>query len=421
MKTLIFLILIFISFNSQAAGIRWTDHYPFHKPDNVKVGEYISKYDGVYNNGTNAFLRGKHNVTVDDIPLSFNEFRKLLPNGIAGIGMALVKGVGPSLVSGLVGLVWDEALKRWRVFLEGQPVQGSGVTGQQACMTEPINQIKYDTAGNACVRTCRYTGMLESPWQFSNNQTNTSYNTVCAGHSPAYSSTYTRTAYVPPAPQYRDATDSEILNALNQYLANIGNLVSFINKLINDYNKLQDIYNISTRDYATGPSTLNKSNTHVNTGPDGQKSVTETSTYNLTYNNNNITIDKTLTTTTVFPDNSTTTVTDVSSGGTGTDYLPPNESVPSDICKDNPEILACWGAGTIEEQDIPEIDKSLSISSEKTSAGSCPASIQFTVRGHTYTVSWAPVCTFASTLRPLVILLAWLTSGIFVFYTLSRA
>jgi hypothetical protein len=45
---------------------------------------------------------------------------------------------------------------------------------------------------------------------------------------------------------------------------------------------------------------------------------------------------------------------------------------------------------------------------------SCPADVPFTVMGRSFAISWAPVCSFGSMIRPLVIAMGWLAAAFIV-------
>lgn len=427
MKILFALVLLIVSINAQAAGIRWRDHYPFHKPDRVVVGEYLGRYEGPAGVGGTGYLKGKSLVAVDGVQTGFNSFRFIPLPDLAGIGLSLVKRLGPAMiVSTLAPLIWDAAQGIWVKLNSNQNYNSGNVYNGTPCLTTPIDHVVIGNDGSACTKRCYCQG-LSSPWVQRNSATNDSENRTGLCVSRGCSSLNWPVVWArnpPPAyePTTTPATDADILAALNNYLSDLNNFMDFINKL--DLNGLlQAVYNASNPHHLDGPASTTRSNTVVSNGPDGQTTTQTDYQYNYTYNDYSVTLQLEETVTVTHPDNTTTTTTNIYEGTSsgGDNDSPPDSSNPADICAENPEIMACWGAGTIEEQDIPEIDKSLTISSEKTSAGSCPASIQFTVRGHSYTVSWEPLCTFASTIRPLVILMAWLTAGIFVFYTLSRA
>lgn len=429
MKIIISLFIVLFSLNVEAAGIRWRDHYPFHKPDRVVVGEYIGKYDGPFNEGGTGYLKGQSLVKVDNLSTPFNTFRYISIPDLAGLGMSLVKRLGPMMLLGSLGsLVWDEISDYWKKLNDqDHSYVGGSVADGTACNSTGIGHVVVGSNGTACKKVCRC-ARPESPWAWKNNATWDSANrygactNMCGSPNPYWPEIWVRTS---PAydPGYVPATDSDILNALMNYLNNINNWLDFINKL-DAQNMIQTIIDAATPHHMNGPDTTSRTENSSSTGPDGTTLTSKHYQYSYTYNNYSVSLILTITTTITYPDNSTKTTVDTYqpvTGGGGTDDPPPDQVIDSDICKENPEILACWGAGTIEDQTIPEVDKPLTISSEKTSAGTCPSPITFTVRGHIYSVSWQPICTFASTLRPLVILLAWLTAGIFVFYTLSRA
>lgn len=434
----IFLVLLLILPWSAFAGIRWTDTYPFHRPNGVSVSGVQSTFSGVLSDAERALLKGDIRAVVDDSLLNFNAFKNITRSDVASLGLGLVKGVGPSmLIASLVPLVWNELLKIWEKPNPNNPIPYSGslYNNNSACMTTPIGAILYGTDGSACTRTCQSPPhpAMPAPWSGLNNQTDSSYNHDCPksilgpGYEGQYfiSHTWRRMGYIPVNQPNVPATDAEILAALMNYLADINKFIDFINKLI-ARDKGQDVYNSSDPDHLTGPALLTRTSTVTSTGPDGQTTVQTTNKYDITYPSNSVSITRTITVTTTGPDGIPRTVVTVQppttspGGGGGGGDTPPPVTEQLDICVEHPEIIACGVGGTVEDITLPTQEKPMSLSSEKTSVGTCPADISFTVRGHAFVVSWSPVCTFASSIRPLVILIAWLTAGIFVFFTLSR-
>ena len=429
--TLLLLLLTIIVFNdSHAAGIRWTDRYPFYKPDNVLVGEYISKFDRTGNYGGQAKLKGTVEATIDGNPFSFNSFKNLPIGDIAALGLSLVKRVGPAMVVGsLAPLIWDEVAKLWQKNQSPDVQNGFSIDHNNAtavCHDIAIDTVKFAANGSACTKKCICQQMDEPPWNSAGwavwDTANFEYchtNKGCAyGYWPRIWFRYS--GYVS-APFYVPVTDGEILSALQNDLSDVSNLVAFIAKLI-EKGLAQDVFNTSIFDHLEGPSSFTTTSSSTSTGPSGQTSVNTQNTYNISYNTNTVTITKTTTTTTTNPDNSTETHTVVNNPSTGvTNPLETPETPETDVCKLHPEILACATQGTIDDADLPEDDKTFSMTSEMSSAGQCPPDIQLSYMGKSFVVKWTLVCNFATMLRPLVLILATLSAGLFTFFVISRA
>lgn len=87
-----------------------------------------------------------------------------------------------------------------------------------------------------------------------------------------------------------------------------------------------------------------------------------------------------------------------------------------DYCKKHPDSVGCLEAGTPNEEGaLPTVDKSLISSITPVSvggSGSCPAPLSLP-KGLSY--SFQPTCDFVSALKPIVLISAWLISGLIVF------
>ena len=85
-----------------------------------------------------------------------------------------------------------------------------------------------------------------------------------------------------------------------------------------------------------------------------------------------------------------------------------------DVCKANPDILACQKYGEIkeppklEEQRIPMSFQPYGSSR----GGSCPAPRQASFFGRSLTISYQPICDFATMIRPLIIALAYFSAAL---------
>lgn len=92
----------------------------------------------------------------------------------------------------------------------------------------------------------------------------------------------------------------------------------------------------------------------------------------------------------------------------------PDASMCSDICEEQPDLLQCLKVGEPgEEPDIQEQNKSVSsVTPYASGSGSCPATVALP-RGAEF--SYAPMCSFASGVRPIVLAIAWLLAGGMIF------
>lgn len=120
-----------------------------------------------------------------------------------------------------------------------------------------------------------------------------------------------------------------------------------------------------------------------------------------------------------------TAETDSAQGITDESHSPetPTQQTPedkkTDLCKDNPDILACQKLGEVPDaQPIVNDVVNLSLNKDSgwgASTGVCPAPRSFSVMNQTFSVAFTPICDFALMIRPLFIAFAWLSSVLIFF------
>lgn len=92
----------------------------------------------------------------------------------------------------------------------------------------------------------------------------------------------------------------------------------------------------------------------------------------------------------------------------------PKPEEQQQLCEKFPDILACQKLDTPEAQDLSREQVQISISplgGWGAEDAACPAPKTAMVMGREVSLSWQPVCDFATGLRPLVIALAWLSAA----------
>lgn len=83
------------------------------------------------------------------------------------------------------------------------------------------------------------------------------------------------------------------------------------------------------------------------------------------------------------------------------------------LCEKHPEILACQKLDTPDAKELAKEDISISISPVAgwgSDTAACPTPRSVMLAGKEVSISWQPVCDFATGLRPLVIAMAWLSA-----------
>lgn len=114
-----------------------------------------------------------------------------------------------------------------------------------------------------------------------------------------------------------------------------------------------------------------------------------------------------------------------SSATVNTSTVPANSPVPApapapqpapgstDQCVEFPDSLGCALLDRPSEEDLQTSNPSLSLTPVSMGgSGFCPAPLTATYLGHQVSFSFDPLCTYANSLRPLVLALAWLSAGV---------
>lgn len=209
------------------------------------------------------------------------------------------------------------------------------------------------------------------------------------------------------------ATDAQLENAITTALQAQPTLSGSVLDAALAY-KPAELALVTAPQTVTGPATVNggtKTSTKVETA--GTTTTTINTTYNLSYAGDVVTVTQTDVQTVTHPDSSTDTTTTTTSAPSG-DPPPPEEK--PDICKDHPEASGCAEFGEHDpEPDLQTEDRALSWVPALSAVGACPAPETATVHGQSISISWQPVCDLASGLRPVVLAVAWLSAGAFVF------
>lgn len=146
--------------------------------------------------------------------------------------------------------------------------------------------------------------------------------------------------------------------------------------------------------------------------------TTSTVTNNYTYGGTSVTQSSTTNVTTV--NNSTGAVTNNSSSTTS----PETKDAPLDLCKEHPEILACqkFTPDELTPVAVANTNRQLSINKDTgwgPENGTCPAPKTAVVMGVSLSMPFDLICQLATTIRPLIIGLAWLSAAL-TFFGLGR-
>ena len=91
------------------------------------------------------------------------------------------------------------------------------------------------------------------------------------------------------------------------------------------------------------------------------------------------------------------------------------ETAPSETqCDKYPNSLGCAELGTVDDITLPDETRSIAAIAPVSvgGAGSCPAPLTATFMGQTVSFSYDMPCQFATSLKPLILAIAWLSAGL---------
>lgn len=92
----------------------------------------------------------------------------------------------------------------------------------------------------------------------------------------------------------------------------------------------------------------------------------------------------------------------------------PKPQEQQSLCEKHPEILACQKLDEVKPEPLATEEVNIQIrpvAGFGPDVAQCPAPMAATIAGKPIEFSWAPVCSFAAGLRPIVIALAWLSAA----------
>lgn len=237
------------------------------------------------------------------------------------------------------------------------------------------------------------------------------------------------TATVPPVP-YVPLPDAEMDAAITDGINGIGNGIAGGVPVFTEAMMMPSVIPWASAypefsATATGPETVPLSDTTTSTSSPAGVATTHTVAEAVpAYGMGTVAVPVRTTTTTT--DASGATSTSVATSAATQPAAPPEskpaEPVPQvEVCPPGSTASGCSPLGTADPPpaDLPPltITPVLSVSSV---SGSCPAAMNFSHSGQTFSLSWQPICDFASNVRLIIIALAYLSAGIFVFASLRN-
>lgn len=359
-----------------------------------------------------------------------------IPRGAVGrAGGAALKFLGPvgaiTTAITLGQLVWDAGLGEWVLPSPGYDAQGDGFQNGYYWMRSHSSTAKYESGLAACVAEStqvnqyndfRYNSAEHGDCKHATNghwYQNWARKIACpANPDSSYPATCSPGGLNPPT---IPATDAQINQAVEDGIGTDSNKAANVARAAaeNGYPpQAEGTPEASGPASAPGPTSQT-----VSSGPAGQTIVNESVTYNISYAGDTVTIEQVVEQTTTAPDGQQTTTTTTnappppaSQPGGGVVAAPPPKE-PIDLCKEHPEIVACQTLGEAPvEPVIPQQTVNVFLGADPVS-GTCPADIMVPMPmglGST-PLSWQPICDGATGIRPIVLGLAMLSAGLFVF------
>lgn len=390
---------------------------PNNLPFNYSTGKYVGFGGGT---GGGASLNSTYEGRLAGALVPIQGARTIPASALARLGVRLAKASGPvGLGFTLADLVWDEVNLRWLKQEELETPQDSHYwysPGNDAC--PPSGTCSFTEAANAICSPP--TGLPGSVFVQVRTIGVDWVEVYCSrppntGVNEAFTMTVNRT----PTPRDLEmvpATDAEIQEAILSELVS-GSLGDGLAEKLHQFGLESELLHDAGPQHLSGPSSVQgPSSTSTTSGPAGQTTVTTNTTYYITYQGDTITITENITKTTVSPTGETTTEssTQIPTPEQGVE-VPPEDPQKTD-CEKFPDASGCQELGDPEDYDLQTEQRSVIWSQEGGAAGSCPADKPFSLPfGHSASLSWQPLCDFATGIRPFVIGLAWLSAGIFVF------
>jgi hypothetical protein len=373
----------------------------------VSVGKVASQtVSAAANNG--AKLYAMRSISVGNAAGELALTRAVPASSLIAAGRALARLAGPvglAIVGVQLGMwLWDEVEQRW--YQKTKVELGCWSSNGSSCIDVDADCAARQQGGVDSAVRVNYVSSTKA---------------VCQGFSPLYNWWYDKFTYsklvTGEGEQIVYPTDADLEQAVETAMNN-GTLHpheiaerALANNVPIDPEPLQ----------VTGPATLpGRSSTSVSTGPAGQTKTQTDTQYDLGYAGDKVSVGSQTTTTVTKPDGTTETTTDAEAG-TGNDVDDAEDpdtgsDDESEFCAKNPNSISCQELGDPDDVDLPEQESSVLWNQEGSAAGQCPSPMAASMGGQHVELSWEPTCDFARGIRPIVIGLAWLSAGIFLFY-----
>lgn len=388
----------------------------------------VARTASVATSGGAAALRASQLLGVGSASAALTLSRGVGLSNLALVARIAAGALGPVALGGLAltGVMW--AADHWALPSDPYPYP-SGTTANRNFYQDGFSGQACDALADHCSFSdvvsfwlAKEGAIYGGTWSFfSESRTGTCSTVGQCNHTITIKSgatTHTRLIYSngsdgPSAGTGAPATDAELENAITTALQAQPTLSGSVLDAALAHPAAEAAL-VTQPQTVTGPATVTgptTTSTKVETA--GTTTTTIATTYNFNYSGDVVTVTQTDVQTVTHPDSSTTTTTSSTAAPAGDP--PPPEDKP-DVCKDHPEASGCAEFGEHDpEPDLQTEDRALSWVPSLSAVGACPAPETATVHGQSISISWQPVCDLASGLRPVVLAVAWLSAGAFVF------
>lgn len=441
----VLLALLVWSLTSAANAAVFVDWYGV-RPDVVTLNRYPI-VERTWGNTTATAIKAAAGAAVDGVATAITVARAMTPAelGAAAVRVA-VKHATPTLV--LLGLgtwLFDAVTNQWK-----QSMAPSSAGCPSCAGWGPVACTMNGVAGVAGIQSSSSSTCPSHPYVASDLHWNN-----CTNYSPecgAFPVNYFHGAM--PAPANKTSADAAaaVAAAVAASPATVLGGLATLEPSPTD----EVIGSPAAPQTVAGPaSNPSVTKTSTTTTAAGTTVATTTTTNTFNYAGNTVTINQTQAATTTAPDGTTSAKTTVVSGSEVSDHpatdfceahpaasacLPfpvvssgstdpvpdlcithPDIPACKDFCLSHPTLPACLELGNDSAPDLPETPIALGFASERHVLGTCPADLTTVIEGRSISMSWAPVCQFASGVRPAVILASVIGAMLFVFLNIKRA
>lgn len=348
--------------------------------------------------------------------------RQIAKAPLVQLAAKYTKLFGPHVVGILaMSLIWDEILEAWTKTYQPTSLECKMCGSTSSPTIEDWCYRDVWQGGTQYKRMYGYTGLFSSNSSSCPSMPQPPSGGVSLGGCSGLPSEcgYNPVKYFYPVETGKPvpATDLQVQEAISEGIGTDGAKAADIASRLIELGAHEELGQEASPLQVTGPETLGAPSVSTQTSIDaqGQPTVqTTTSTMQVTYAGDTAYLSTRTDTQTCVGEGSCSTTTQIEAGEAPASW--PEEQRA--FCEQNPGALACATAAVPTPEPLLEKKVELKLESELSDAGSCPRPVAISILGSSHTLSWQPVCDFASGMRPVVLIVAWLSAVLFLFFRL---